>query len=142
MADETGGPLSTAELDEFLAQPLLLKLACVRPDGWPYVIPLWYAWDGATATIFTSRKSAKVRRIEADPRVALSVEEPLGKPEAWVTIEGTAAIEQHGGIELARELIVRYYTPERAAAVLPSWEKSAADWVVIRLTPTRFESMG
>ena len=134
--------MDKSALDAFLGEARIGKLVTLRGDGSPTVAPIWYAWDGATATIFTSRKSAKVRRIEADPRVALSVEEPVGKPEAWVTIEGTAAIEQHGGIELARELIVRYYTPERAAAVLPSWEKSAADWVVIRLTPTRFESMG
>ena len=42
--DATGGRLSEAELDEFLGQPLLLKLACMRPDGWPYVVPLWFAW--------------------------------------------------------------------------------------------------
>jgi hypothetical protein len=29
MSGQSGGPLSAAELDEFLAQPLLLKLACV-----------------------------------------------------------------------------------------------------------------
>ena len=128
-------------LDAFVGEARIGKLVTLRAGGSPTVVPIWYAWDGETATIFTSRTSAKVRRIQADPRVALSVEEPVGKPEAWVTIEGTATIEQQGGIELARQLIARYYTPERAAPVLPSWEKAAADWVVIRITPTRIESM-
>ncbi len=134
--------MDKSALDAFLGEARIGKLVTLRPDGSPTVVPIWYAWDGASATIFTSRTSAKVRRIEADPRVALSVEEPAGKQEAWVTIEGIASIEQQGGIGLARELIVRYYSPERAAATLPSWEKSAADWVVIRITPTRIESMG
>ena len=129
-------------LDAFLGEARIGKLVTLRGDGSPTVVPIWYGWDGKTATIFTSRKSAKVRRIEADPRVALSVEEPAGKQEAWVTIEGIASIEQQGGIELARVLIARYYTPERAADVLPGWEKAADDWVVIRIRPSRIESMG
>jgi hypothetical protein len=61
-------------------------------------------------------------------------------PEKWVTIEGTATIEQSGGIELARRLARRYYTPERAASALESWEKVADDWVVLRITPRRIRS--
>ena len=33
-----------AELEEFFAQRMLLKLSWLRPDGWPYIVPLWVAW--------------------------------------------------------------------------------------------------
>jgi PPOX class probable F420-dependent enzyme len=96
--------MAKADLDRFLDRPRIGKLVTLRPDGSPTVVPIWYEWDGSTAAIFTSRKSAKVRRIEADPRVALSVEEPAGVQEAWATIEGTATSETTGGIELAGSL--------------------------------------
>ena len=86
------------------------------------------------------RTSPKVRRIQADQRVALSVEEGVGVAEAWVTIEGTAAIVESGGLELARQLIDRYYSPERVAETWPSWEKMGDQWVVIAITPSRIRS--
>jgi PPOX class probable F420-dependent enzyme len=128
------------QLDAFLQEPRIGKLVTLRADGSPTVVPIWYEWDGETAAIFTTR-GAKVRRIQADPRVALSVEEPAGVAEAWVTIEGTATIEESGGIELARRLVQRYYTPAKAAETLPGWEKMAAEWVIIRVTPTRISSL-
>ncbi len=134
--------MTREERDAFLYQTRIAKLATLRGDGSPTIVPVWFEWDGATATLFTSRTSAKIRRIKANPRVALSVEEPVGVSEAWVTIEGTATIEESGGIELARRLAHRYYTPEKAAKTLPEWEKSAANWVVVRITPTRIESSG
>ncbi|MGH2633068.1 MAG: hypothetical protein ACRDG3_06625 [Tepidiformaceae bacterium] len=72
--------------------------------------------------------------------MALSVEEPVGVSEAWVTIEGVAGVESSGGIELARRLAARYYTPERLAVVMPEWEKMADEWVVLRITPKRIRS--
>jgi PPOX class probable F420-dependent enzyme len=134
--------MDKAALDTFLGEARIAKLVTLRADGSPTAVPVWFEWDGATATLFTAQTSAKIRRLRADPRVALSVETTVGEPEAWVTLEGIASIEAEGGIELARRLIVRYYSAERAAAVLPGWEKAAGDWVVVRVTPSRIESMG
>lgn len=128
------------ERDAFLRETRIAKLATLRADGSPTIVPVWFEWDGATACLFTSRESPKIARIRADPRVALSVEEPVGVAESWVTIEGTAAIEESGGIELARRLAHRYYTPEKVAKTLPEWEKAAATWVVVRITPTHIRT--
>jgi PPOX class probable F420-dependent enzyme len=132
--------MTTAERDAFLQQTRIAKLATLNADGSPNVVPVWFEWDGETAALFTSRSSAKVRRIGRDPRVALSVEEGVGVPEAWVTIEGTAAIEELGGWDLAQRLAARYYSAERNRTVLPAWEKMAAEWVVVRITPARIRS--
>jgi PPOX class probable F420-dependent enzyme len=125
--------------DAFLRETRIAKLATLNADGSPNVVPVWFEWDGQTAVLFTSRTSSKVKRIARDARVALSVEEPVGVSEAWVTIEGVATIEP-GGMELARRLAARYYSPERATAALESWEKQAESWVVVRVTPTRVRS--
>jgi PPOX class probable F420-dependent enzyme len=132
--------MTAAEVEAFLAEPRIAKLATLRADGSPTIVPVWFEWDGATATVFTERASPKVKRIRADPRVALSVEEPVGVPERWVTLEGTASIEEAGGIELARRLAPRYYTPGRAREALAQWERVADSWVLLRIIPSRIRS--
>ena len=132
--------MTPAQRDAFLRETRIAKLASLNADGSPNVVPVWFEWDGNTATIFTTRSTAKVKRILRDPRVALSVEEGVGLPEAWVTIEGAAAIEEQGGWGLAQRLAHRYYTPEQNSTILPQWEKLASEWVVVRITPTRIRS--
>jgi nitroimidazol reductase NimA-like FMN-containing flavoprotein (pyridoxamine 5'-phosphate oxidase superfamily) len=75
MADESGGPLTSAELDEFLAQPHLLKLACVRPDGWPYVIPLWFVWDAGKLYVVGRERAVWIDYIQRQPRVGVLIDE-------------------------------------------------------------------
>ncbi len=130
------------QLDEFLSQARIATLITLYADGSPAAVPVWFEWDGRRARLFTSRRSEKVGRIRADPRVCLSVAEPVGVNEAWVSIEGTAQVIDKGGMELARRLAPRYYTPEKAQQALAEWEKTAANWVVIEIAPRRIRSMG
>ena len=37
-------PLDETEVEQFLQGPWSARLACVRRDGAPHVIPLWYEW--------------------------------------------------------------------------------------------------
>ena len=54
------GGLSDKEVEDFLATDALARFACLKPDGAPYVIPLWYQWDGE-ALWFVGRQRAVVR---------------------------------------------------------------------------------
>jgi nitroimidazol reductase NimA-like FMN-containing flavoprotein (pyridoxamine 5'-phosphate oxidase superfamily) len=103
-------------------------------------IPIWYDWDGARVRMFTSGGSAKVARIRRDPRVCLTVAEPAGVPEAWVSIEGKAWIEEGTGFAVAQRLAPRYYTPEQAERTLAAWGRVAADWVTIVIEPSKIRS--
>ncbi|MFQ5382629.1 MAG: TIGR03618 family F420-dependent PPOX class oxidoreductase [Dehalococcoidia bacterium] len=132
--------MSVEERDRFLAEPRIAKLCYLREDGSPTVVPLWFEWDGKEARAFTSGRSPKIGHLERDPRVALSVETVTGEPEAWVTIEGQAVIED-GGWEVARRLAPRYYSEEKARQALASWEKAAGDWVTVRIVPEHIRSL-
>lgn len=132
--------MSDEQRDSFLTRPRIASLATVG-GGAPTVVPVWYEWDGSAARIFTTRDSPKVARILADPRVALSVAEPAGVAEAWVTIEGTAAIEERGGYALAARLAPRYYDAEKARRTLDEWRALADRWVVLVITPRRIRSL-
>jgi hypothetical protein len=89
--------------------------------------------------MFTTRDTAKVRRLAKDARACLSVAEPVGAPEAWVTVEGTVAILDQGGLELACRLAAIFYEPDSAKKTIAVWEKTE-DWVLLELTPTRIRS--
>ena len=132
--------MSPAQRDAFLQETRIAKLASLNRDGSPTIVPVWFEWDGATAALFTHKASPKVARMRLHPAVALSVEEAVGVPEAWVTIEGAATIESSGGWDLANRLAQRYYTPEKNRTVLPAWEKMAEEWVLVRITPKRIRS--
>jgi PPOX class probable F420-dependent enzyme len=129
------------QLDEFLSQARIATLITLYADGSPAAVPVWFEWDGRRARLFTSRRSEKVGRIRADPRVCLSVAEPVGVNESWVSIEGTAQVIDEGGMDLARRLAPRYYTPEKSKQALAEWEKTAGNWVVVEITPRRIRSL-
>lgn len=133
--------MSAAQRDGFLREARIASLVTLYAGGAPTVAPVWFEWDGERARLFTSAGSEKVRRLRADPRVCLAVAEPTGVPEAWVTIEGTAAIHTAGGWELAQRLAPRYYAPAQAARALADWQQSAADWALIEITPRRIRSL-
>jgi nitroimidazol reductase NimA-like FMN-containing flavoprotein (pyridoxamine 5'-phosphate oxidase superfamily) len=75
MNPESGGPLSAADLVEFLERPLLLKLACVRPDGWPYVVPLWFAWYTGKLYVVGRERAVWVDYVRREPRVGVLIDE-------------------------------------------------------------------
>lgn len=132
--------MDRAQLDSFLAVTRIAKLATLNVDGSPNVVPVWFEWDGADALVFTTRTSAKIRRLKRDPRVTLSVEEGVGVPEAWVSIEGAATVETAGAWGLIERLTPRYYDAVKARETLLSWGQMKEEWVVIRISPRRIRS--
>jgi len=87
----SGGPLSPSELDEFLAQPLLLKLACVRPDGWPYIVPLWYAWHDHKLYVVGRERAMWIGYIRREPRVGVLIDEEARRHRR-IQMTATAAV--------------------------------------------------
>lgn len=132
--------MTAAQRDAFLQRAQIASL--ITHDGDDLTgVAIWYEWTGQDALMFTTRGSGKIARLRADPRACLLIAEPAGVPEAWVSLDGAIAIEEQGGMELARRLAPRYYAPEKAATTLERWEKLADSWVVLRLAPTRIRSL-
>ena len=129
-------------LNGFLRETRIAKLAYLQPSGAPTIVPVWYEWDGEAARVFTSRTSRKAKRIAADGRVALSVEEPVGVRERWVTIEGACAISDEGVIPLIERLARRYYEPDQAEKAIADWTKNPKTWVTLTITPGTIRSSG
>lgn len=67
------------------------KLATVREDGRPHVVPVWFVMDGDDVIFTTMNNTVKGKNIIRDPRVTISVDEQ--KPGySFVMFEGEAEI--------------------------------------------------
>jgi PPOX class probable F420-dependent enzyme len=67
------------------------KLATVRADGRPHVVPVWFALDRDDAVFTTGVESVKGRALGRDPRVALCVDDER-PPYAFVAVTGEASL--------------------------------------------------
>lgn len=81
--------MSKDELVNFLGQgTLTAKLATVKEDGSPHVVPLWFVLDDENNIIFgTETNSVKGRNIQRNPRVSICVDYQE-YPYSFVTIFG------------------------------------------------------
>ena len=70
------GKLSKDEVDKFLEEPNLARVACLDAKGWPYAIPCWYQWDGKSIWLVARAKSKWAKFLAAEPRCAVTIDEP------------------------------------------------------------------
>ena len=64
--------LTPEELTEFLAGPVVARIATVDEEGFPYVTPVWQEWDGEAMYIIPREKTVFVKHILKNPKVAIS----------------------------------------------------------------------
>jgi PPOX class probable F420-dependent enzyme len=69
------------------------KLATVRRDGRPHVVPIWFVLDGDDLVFTTGGGSLKAQAMRRDPRVCLCVDDER-PPFAYVMVEGVAALSE------------------------------------------------
>lgn len=135
-AIEPTSPLAPTELAHFLKGAWGGRLACVRPDGAPHVVPLWYEWDGVSIWLTASPSAAWGDYIRANREVALTIDEPW-PPLRRVLIFGEAqpvteaAIS--GGVAGLRARLVARYLGQQAAAAPVEFE----GWTAFKIAPKK-----
>jgi nitroimidazol reductase NimA-like FMN-containing flavoprotein (pyridoxamine 5'-phosphate oxidase superfamily) len=84
-------PLTPDESNTFLTEGgLIAKLGTLR-DGWPYVTPVWYEWDGQVFWIIGKPLAQFVKNIKADERAFLVVDKD-DFPYVRVSVEAHARV--------------------------------------------------
>jgi nitroimidazol reductase NimA-like FMN-containing flavoprotein (pyridoxamine 5'-phosphate oxidase superfamily) len=129
-----------SEIDDFLNQPLLARLATVDPAKMqPHVVPVWYGWDGRSLWISAFRSTRKVKELQKNPRcsIVIDVDDAAGGIRA-VLMEGEAELVTAPQALLEKNttwVYTRYLGPEGVLAADPqSWIKDPEN-LLIRLTP-------
>ncbi len=101
-------PLTNKEISAFLQGPWTARLACLRPDGSPHVIPVWQEWDGEGFTVIAWEGSQWADFVSANPSVSLTVDEPW-PPLRRVTARGRAEkVPIPAGSQELEQLVQRF----------------------------------
>lgn len=86
------------------SEPLMAHLATCA-DGRPHVAPVWYDYDEDGDIVEVLTRGRKLANLEANPRVALSIQKDVDGEAQWrVTMLGTATIVED---DEAREAAIR-----------------------------------
>ena len=97
------------------------KLATVRADGSPHVVPVWFVLDDDDIVFTTGASTVKGKAIARDPRVALVVDDER-PPFGFVAIQGRAQTSDDLA-ELrtwATRIGARYMGDDRCRGVRPA----------------------
>lgn len=99
---------------ELLDSAALAHLVTLNRDRSPHVTIVWVGMDGDEILFASLERRQKIRNIERDGRVALSLEtdrsNAIGLPE-YLVVEGHARVQEGGGPELLQNLAYVYIGP-------------------------------
>lgn len=108
----TGSRLEGDDLAAFLEGAWICKLSTLDADGYPYVTPLWFEWDGVGFVFIARARATFIEHIRRDPRVGLCVDDPDGSHRR-VIARGRAEIVEGPSVRgswlpIAQRMAARY----------------------------------
>lgn len=134
--------LTPEEIAEFLAGPVVARVATVDEDGLPYITPVWEEWDGEALWIVPRERSVWVRHLKAHPQVAVSCALD-NSPYTRVLMRGKAEIVagpepmQGKCLEVANRMAVRYLGERGPEYLVPTLDRPR---YLIKFTPDKITS--
>jgi PPOX class probable F420-dependent enzyme len=129
--------IGTPEQDAFINKNRWGVVTSLRKDGSPTNSVIFYAREGDELIFSTTLSRLKAKTLMHDPRIALTVLDE-GQPFGYVTIEGTATVQQddiippHIELNKAMRRVAEFNPPEGYAQRLESEGR-----VIVRVRPTR-----
>jgi PPOX class probable F420-dependent enzyme len=131
-------PMSDDDAYAFiLERPRTAKLATVRKDGRPHVIPVWVDVDDERRIVFNAgEESLHLKAMRRDPRVSLCIDDDT-PPFSFVTVAGTAELVDDLSVvrEWAARLGGRYMGADQADAY--GERNGIPGEYLVRVTPER-----
>ena len=109
-----------AEARAVIESGRLAHFVTVNADGSPHVTVVWVGLDGDDIVIGKLMVDQKVRNIQRDPRVSLSIEAEGSSHgmQHYLVVEGRARVDNGGAPELLHALAQRYIG-SRVASLTP-----------------------
>jgi nitroimidazol reductase NimA-like FMN-containing flavoprotein (pyridoxamine 5'-phosphate oxidase superfamily) len=120
--------LTPEEIVEFLAGPVVARIATIDVEGYPYITPLWQEWDGEAMYIIPREKTVMVKHLVNNPKVAISCAAD-GAPNTRILIRGQAEILSGPApmegqcLEIASRMAVRYLGPHGMDYLQPTLDR-------------------
>ena len=117
------GGMSDDERDAFLARGKPMRLACLKPDGSPYIAVCWHDWHDEHFWLVARQRSRWAELLEHDGRLSFLVDDEQTMEK--VIGEGVAELIEKpnlGGawVEVATRMSVRYLGEEGPTYLTPT----------------------
>lgn len=128
-----------AHVDRRLRQELMIWLNSVKANGHPHTVPVWFLWDGTQIFIFSQPGKQKIRNIQRNPHVTLSLD-TRDEGSDIVIIEGEARLEQQQPDPAMLQDYANKYA-EQMKSMGWTFENMSKEYSqLISVTPTKFIS--
>ncbi len=140
------GKFTRVQVDSFLANPLLARLATAVPTLTdlsvlqPHNVPVWFLWDGTSVWISAFQSTRKSKEVKRNPQVAvlIDVQQAIDGVSA-VLLEGRAEVVLDAAVvqEKSRAIYTHYMGEEGVKDPAPqSWIVDPEN-SIIKLTPAK-----
>jgi PPOX class probable F420-dependent enzyme len=133
--------MTKEEMQTFLARPIIARLATVRPNGSPQLVPMWFLYEDGVMYMSTRTYAAKVKHLQKNPRVAVVVDEMVAPLKNKVVIlEGTVEVQTSGVKEITTKIYHKYMGIEGAATPVAQ-QSINTPRVILKITPKKIETV-
>ncbi len=134
MSDNTVVPESHKDLLESTA---LAEIATIGPDGAPQVNPVWFGWDGTLLSFSQTKTRQKLKNLERDKRIALSIVDPIN-PYRYIEIRGKVVEFIEDPDKAFIDSMAKKYLGEDKYP----WNQPGDERVIVVVEPERALTMG
>jgi PPOX class probable F420-dependent enzyme len=126
---------------DLLESDALVHLVTINPDGSPQATCVWAGMDGDEIVTAHMDIRRKVRNVQRDPRVALTVASPTRNDwdlQEYLIVEGTARVQEGGARDILQRFAHVYMGPD---VVFPPPQYPGPGYV-LRITPDHVGGAG
>ncbi|HEX5499896.1 MAG TPA: PPOX class F420-dependent oxidoreductase [Thermomicrobiales bacterium] len=127
-------PASHADL---LERTTFAHVATIGPEGEPQNNPVWFDWDGERISFSQTTGRQKMRNVQRDPRVALSIIDP-DNPYRYLEIRGVVErIDPDPDKAFIDKMAQKYLGADKYP-----WNQPGDERVVVVVRPEHTTQMG
>jgi PPOX class probable F420-dependent enzyme len=133
--------MSKEDMNAFLARPIIARIATVRANGSPQIVPMWFFYEDGVMYMSTRTHAAKVKHLQKNPRAAVVVDEMVAPMKnKVVTIEGTVEVLTTDVKETTTKIYHKYVGVEGSTS--PQAQQSInTPRVILKITPKKIETL-
>ena len=134
------GGMSASERERFLARGMVMRLACLNPDGSPYITVCWHDWHDGYFWLVPRKRSRWAELLRDDGRLSFVVDDDTTMEK--VIGEGVAELVEQpnvGGkwVEVATRMAIRYLGEDGPKYLTPTMNQPR--WL-FRFEPTNLKT--